>query len=348
MINLISPINSLGYGVAGFNIYKSLASMSGVALWVIGNPEIYTRQDYDIIQEGLKKASVWNNNAPCVKIWHQHDMAQFAGRGKRIGFPFFELDKFSEQEIHSLNSLDSIFVTSEWAKDIILSETNITEVRVVPLGVDRKIFPETDHTYSDKTIFFNCGKWEIRKGHDILVEIFNEAFEKEDNVELWMMCDNPFLKQEDQEQWRKLYKNSKLGEKITIIPRVKTQNEVYSIMSQVDCGLFPSRAEGWNLELLELMSCGKQVIATNYSAHTEFCNKKNCLLINVDNTELAYDGKWFHGKTGNWAEISRSQKDQAVEHLRFVHKNKQKNTEGINTANSLSWSNTARRLLSSV
>ena len=49
-----------------------------------------------------------------------------------------------------------------------------------------------------------------------------------------------------------------------------------------DCGLFPARAEGWNLELLEMMACGKQVIATNYSAHTEFCTKENSILIESD------------------------------------------------------------------
>jgi len=128
MINLITPINSLGYGVAGLNIYKSLLELTNVGLWIIGGPEISSREDYKLIQEGLATARTWDNQAPCIKIWHQHDMAQFVGKGKRIGFPFFELDQFSEQEKHSLNSLDSIFVTSHWAKDIVLSETKIKEV----------------------------------------------------------------------------------------------------------------------------------------------------------------------------------------------------------------------------
>ena len=78
-----------------------------------------------------------------------------------------------------------------------------------------------------------------------------------------------------------MYKGSGLGNKIRMIPRQKTQNDVYNIMIQTDCGVFPARAEGWNLELLEMMACGKQVIATNYSAHTEFCNPDNCRLINT-------------------------------------------------------------------
>ena len=67
-------------------------------------------------------------------------------------------------------------------------------------------------------------------------------------------------------------------------------------MSQTDCGVFPARAEGWNLELLEMMSCGKNVIATNYSSHTEFCNSENCMLVETTELEDAHDGKWFRGQ----------------------------------------------------
>lgn len=348
MINLITPINSLGYGVAGLNIYKSLLELTEVGLWVIGGPEVYNQEDYQLIQQGLATARMWDNKAPCVKIWHQHDMAQFAGKGKRIGFPFFELDKFSKQEKHSLNSLDSIFVTSNWAKEIILSETDIKEVGVIPLGVDLKIFSEKEHNYTDKTIFFNCGKWEIRKGHDILVEIFNNAFEKEDNVELWMMCSNPFLSQEEQNAWISLYKTSKLGDKIKILPRVKTHEEVYNIMKSVDCGIFPSRAEGWNLELLEVMACGKDVIATNYSAHTEFCNSNNSHLVEIKEQEVAYDGKWFLGNVGSWAKISSEEIECFVSHMRDVHKNKTKNTNGVLTARQFTWQQSARSIINNV
>ena len=35
-------------------------------------------------------------------------------------------------------------------------------------------------------------------------------------------------------------------------------------MAGADCGIFLSRAEGWNLGLLEMMAMGKPVITTNY------------------------------------------------------------------------------------
>ena len=167
-----------------------------------------------------------------------------------------------------------------------------------------------------------------------------------------MMCDNPFPNVDNQ-KWIDTYKSSPLGDKIRVIPRQKTQKDVYNIMTQTDCGIFPARAEGWNLELLEMMSCGKHVIATNYSGHTEFCTTENAHLINIDNLETAYDGVWFHGDRGFWAEISENQKDQTIEHMRSIYHKKNEgslspNTSGINTAVKFSWKNSANELLGGI
>jgi glycosyltransferase involved in cell wall biosynthesis len=123
-------------------------------------------------------------------------------------------------------------------------------------------------------------------------------------------------------------------------------------MSQTHCGIFPSRAEGWNLELLEMMACGKHVITTNYSAHTEFCNAENAHLINVENTEVAYDGKWFHGQ-GNWAKLGEKEKDQFIEAIRKVHNlNKNGtlyvNSNGIEISHQLTWNNSAKEIVKNV
>ncbi|NDD84724.1 glycosyltransferase [bacterium] len=351
-INIVCPINQLGYGVTSLNIVKKLSTIRNTSLWCIGNPQVTNQEDANIISQCLKNSQFLDFNAPCIKIWHQHDMTQFAGKGKRIGFPIFELDEFSTLEKHHLNSLDSLFVCSEWAKNVALNNLNISKenIHVIPLGVDLSIFRPKEVNNTGKTIFFNCGKWEIRKGHDIIPEIFTKAFDEKDDVELWMMCQNPFLTENDETLWRNLFLKSKLGNKIKFINRVNTQEEVYNIMSQTDCGLFPARAEGWNLELLEMMACGKHVIATNYAAHTEFCNKDNCYLINIDTIETAYDGQWFHGTHGKWATLNKNQIDQAIEHCRTIHSlkqsgNLQKNTFGISTSNHFTWDNSVENIL---
>jgi glycosyltransferase involved in cell wall biosynthesis len=350
MVNIISPINQLGYGIVGLNIVKSLNELTDISLWPIGQPSVTSQEDADFISGLIQNNQIPDFDAPCLRIWHQHDMAQFAGRGLRIGMPIFELDDFNRVEKHHLSNLDKILVCSEWAKQVVHDTTKHNDIHVVPLGVDTNIFKPSDPSENSTTIFFNCGKWEVRKGHDILFKAFDEAFSLEDDVELWMMCQNPFNSESEEEEWRNLHKRAKMGSKIKLIDRVESQEEVYNIMAKADCGIFPSRGEGWNLELLEMMACGKNVIATNYSAHTEFCNKDNCFLIECEDKELAYDGRWFHGKCGSWAKIDERQLQELSEAMRTIFELKAKgqlslNSHGVQTAKRLSWKSTSLKIL---
>ncbi len=116
--------------------------------------------------------------------------------------------------------------------------------------------------------------------------------------------------------------------------------------------MFPSRAEGWNLGLIECMSVGLNVIATNYSAHTEFVDAANCRIVHVDETEPSRTGEWVWG-AGNWAKLGPSQMEQMVHHLREVHRLKQegslpRNAAGIATAKQFTWRRTAGAVLRAV
>ena len=346
-LNLTAPINDLGYGIAGLNILKGLVRNGcKVSYWPIGQPTARTEEDANIIRDCVSNSETFNVHAPSLRLWHQHDMAQHIGSGPRIGFPIFELNCFADTEKHHLASLDKIIVCSKWAKSIVEKEVPNSDVYVAPLGVDTTIFNPTKKEQTDKTVFLNVGKWEIRKGHDILADAFNTAFSEKDNVELWMMNHNPFLNEEQEKEWHHLYLNSPLGKKVKILPRVETHSEVANIMRNADVGVFPSRAEGWNLEALEMMALGKEVILTNYSAHTEFANGYNSRLINIEETEDAYDGIWFHGQ-GEWGSIGDKQINELVTHMRECHeiKSSVNNKEGVYTAEEFGWNNCSRKIM---
>tara|TARA_B100001778_G_C18594982_1_gene634212 strand:+ start:580 stop:1620 length:1041 start_codon:yes stop_codon:yes gene_type:complete len=341
-INLMAPINQLGYGVAGINILKSLQAENNVALHVIGQPQVTNQTDADAVRKGMDTAQTFDPQAPCVKIWHQNQMAERVGSGKFVGFPIFELDTFNDLEKHHLSACDELMVCSEWAKGVINRAIDGKPCHVVPLGVDMNIFKPATPRNSDKTVFFNCGKWEVRKGHDILINAFKRVLEHGENAELWMMCSNPFNSPEEDARWHQLYNHPQ----VKIIPRAETQQEVYNIMAQVDCGVFPSRAEGWNLELLEMMAAGKHVVTTDYSAHTEFCTKENSGLVTIEDVEPAVDGKWFFGQ-GNWAKLGEHEVwDLSMKMMKFIlDKKGSLNQAGIETANRFSWDNTARKII---
>ena len=355
-INYTAPINQLGYGIVGVNILKSLCDLGhDVALWPISQIEIEPSLE-KYIKTSYENQNTYSNTAPSIRLWHQFDMAQHIGKGPHIGYPIFELDNFTDREKHHLDSQDLLFVCSEWAKEVVASQVSTPTV-VVPLGVDRSLFNENilEQTlelaqikdlvmsWEKNKIFINVGKWEVRKGHDVLVDIFNLAFSEDDNVELWMVCSNPFISPQQEKEWINLYKNSKLGNKIRILPRLTSQRDLAIIMSLADVGVFPARAEGWNLDALELMSCGKTVISTAYAAHTDFMLPEN--LVEITTKETAYDGIWFHGQ-GSWAHIGKAQIDMFVDLMKYHYK-KERNVcqASVEQAKKFSWQNAATKIV---
>jgi glycosyltransferase involved in cell wall biosynthesis len=348
-IHLNSPIGGTGYGVASYNILKALNEQPDVemALSIIGHPHVDDQAAVDLVQQAMTRANSVDYKAPTLKIWHQFDLLNKPGKGKYFALPFYEVDVLDDKEKHHLGFPDQLIVSSKWAKNVLKENGIKKRATVVPMGVDTNIFHpvETKVDKGDKYIFMTVGKWEVRKGHDTIIDCFNQAFTEEDNVELWMATHNGFLNEQQTNEWTNKVQTSKLASKIRMFPRLPTHAKIAELMSYSDCGLYPSRGEGWNLELLEHMAMGKPVIATNWSAHTEFCNKKNARLIDIDEKEPANDGMWFHGKS-NWAKIGQNQIDQLIAHMQDVYNNAVvDNPAGLETAKKFSWKNTAENLL---
>lgn len=343
-LNLHCPINGTGYGITSLNILKGLKEHNiDVSLFPIGtNLEFNTEQDKILLTECLNRSNTFDYDAPCLKIWHQHDLALKIGNKDYYTFPFFEIDTILPKEQHHLNYSDHIFVASQWAKQILENNKITKPIHVAPLGVDTSIFtnPAKLRMDRDNYVFFHIGKWEHRKAQDFLVQVFDNAFDKDDKVELWLLPYNPFLSEEENQYWINLVSQCKLTDKIKLFNRLPSQMHLAEFIYYGDCGVFLSRAEGWNNEVIETMAMNKPVIVTNYSAHTEYCNDKNSYLVNIDSVEPAHDNKWFFGQ-GNWAKLGDHQMEQAVHYMKYVYNNRiDSNPEGLKTAKYYSWSRT--------
>jgi glycosyltransferase involved in cell wall biosynthesis len=344
-LNLNCPIGGTGYGITSLNIFKALSNLDiNIALFPIGQSmELNNSNEKPFIDKALHNAAFFDKNAPCLKIWHQNDLANRIGNGHFYAFPFFEVDKLNAREIHHLNYCDYIFVASEWGKKVLLNNGINKKIYVAPLAVDLDIFkiPIKIKIQNPNYIFFHIGKWEYRKSHDFLIKAFDTAFDHNDNVELRLVPHNPFLNEAETTQWMSLVSTAKLANKIKVFNRLPTQYHLAEFISQGDCGVFLSRAEGWNNEILESMALNKPIIATNYSAHTEYCDEKNCYLVGIDELEIADDKRWFFGE-GSWAKLGQNQLEQTVNYMRYVYDNRiSSNPNGVESAAKFNWNNTA-------
>lgn len=351
-LTFIAPYARTGYGIAASQLLRALQQKQvPVAFFPIGAVDQALIEN-PLLDQALRLQGAYRTDVPSVRFSQQFDLALHAGRGRHVAYTTFELDQLTENERHHLRNQDAICVASEWGRQVCL-DNDITGVpiHVVPHGVDRLVFHEhvTPSTRWDETVFMQIGKLETRKGQLEMLRAFEAAFAPTDRVRLVISCRNPFMSRAEFDAMLAPFRKSPMASRVTILTaEMPTLQEVAALMAGADCGVFPSRAEGWNLEALEMLSMGKPIIATSYSAHTEYLNRDNARLITIDSLEQARSDR---GELpGRWAAWGASQHEQLVEHLRDVHTRKQqgrlaRNDAGMRTATRYSWANAADCLL---
>ncbi|MES2521549.1 MAG: glycosyltransferase family 4 protein, partial [Gemmatimonadota bacterium] len=258
--SLIAPHSRTGYGVAGAQLLRAMQALDvPVTLFPMG-PIDRTLTDNPRLRAALNAQTTYRDDVPSVRLAQQFDLALHVGRGPRVGFTIFELDTFSDRERHHMARQDALVVCSEWARQVCL-ENGLTErpIHVVPLGVDRAVFHEgvTGAQRGNDTVFLQVGKLEPRKGQLELLRAFEDAFTPKDDVRLVLACANPFMPRAELEAMQRPFMQSRMASRITLhTTELPSQHDVARLMAGADCGVFAARAEGWNLEALEMLSMG--------------------------------------------------------------------------------------------
>lgn len=351
-LNLMAPIsNQIGYGIVGTNLLKALDNSGiSISLFPIASQPQFEPQDRQIIEQCLSNANDYDSNAPVLKIWHENDLATtIHSNGPYITFPFFETD-FNTQKQKHIGLSDLVFVTCEWAKNIISKYRDESTVKIVPLGVDTKFFRPNLPVKRNPNIFqiFSIGKWEVRKNHKQIISCFSKAFTPKQSVQLNLLTHNPFLTPSEVIYWQNLCYESDLASKIHMMPRLNTTKEVASFIASQDLGLFLSSSENWDLSVPQAQACFKHVIVSDCTAHQAYCNKDNSMLIKMGPDVPAKDNKWFNGDF-TWVSFGKEQEEQTVEYLRNSYKQWKENPGGFvnrnDVAEKFTWENTAKRIV---
>ena len=109
-----------------------------------------------------------------------------------------------------------------------------------------------------------------------------------------------------------------------------------------------SGAEGWNLPSFNATCLGKWSIVLNGSAHKDWANEKNCILIDPSGKEPVYDNIFFkEGAEFNQGNIYTFDEDEFVESMKLAEiKCKNLNTEGQKLKEKFTYKNTLNTILS--
>jgi glycosyltransferase involved in cell wall biosynthesis len=125
------------------------------------------------------------------------------------------------------------------------------------------------------------------------------------------------------------------------------------LYNNYDAMVFPSRAEGWGLPLIEAIACGLPVISTYYSGHTEYLSAINGQFVRLDHqlhpiTCCEFLRHWKSG--GQWAVSSA---EEIAAKLVFLKENygsfqKQAMAASQTIRDHFSWRHAAEQAVSSL
>lgn len=366
-LNFIAPINDLGYGIHARGIISGLSSLGheSYRLKVIGQRSGELSAKEIVTINGLSRTP-WNRKAPCLKLWHEYDMEDLSG-SRLIAYPVWETTKLLPQATNYLSQMDAVIVTSKWGEEVL--KQNIGDQ--VPVFIVNEAGQEFYHEVTDQKFptftFLHVGKFEYRKCTAEIIESYVRVFrDSTKETRLIMHCFNPF----DRDFTNNMYKvleglglkshysatdNSRiigsLGNAIVEIPKSRlSKAELYTLYKRSHVGIYPSRGEGWNLDLFESITAGMPCVASYVSAHTEYLKEDlgypQDLLLKNGKEEVANDGKWFKGDRGNW--ISPD-KEELTEKIRYSFNNYEslvKNFDMTKIKEKFTWENSAKQLIS--
>jgi glycosyltransferase involved in cell wall biosynthesis len=216
---------------------------------------------------------------------------------KNFAYTFFE-NELTPHSLENAKRYDLILGGSTWCRDR-MRERGIDPCGVLIQGIDpERFFPIEPEPPTERFVIFSGGKFELRKGQDLVlraVKILQEKYPDIWLVNCWyniwpesmrLMGISPHIRFEMgpgswQELMQRTYAMNGLDPArivtCELIPAA-LQRELYR---NTAVGVFPNRCEGGtNLVLMEYMACGKPVIASYASGHTDIVNPNNALLLN--------------------------------------------------------------------
>jgi glycosyltransferase involved in cell wall biosynthesis len=279
-----------------------------------------------------------------------------------FGYTFFE-NELTDRSKENAKRYDFVLGGSTWCLER-MREKGIDNCAVLIQGIDPTLFsPIDDPVDPERFVIFSGGKFELRKGQDLVLRAVKIMQDKYPDVwlvncwyNLWpastrLMSYSPHIRFEHREgeSWtqtmQRTYETNGLDGRRIVTCELMPQGLQRDLFARSDIGLFPNRCEGGtNLVLMEYMACAKPVIVSNTSGHKDIVHAGNALLLNALSPFNLVDAKGT--LVGRWQEPSL---DEVVAGLEFAYHHRTElkrygRQAGIDLKQ-FTWAHSARRLL---
>lgn len=331
MINLNIPLNSTSLGQVSYNLFKAFDELGeDIAIVPIGNASLscfeISKEQGEKIQEAVNRGSYeYDRDAPTFKLWHINGLRDAVGRSPHA-MTFHETSTLTSFEAQILRSLDKIYVSSKYSKEVFAQQVPEEIIKYVPLGFDSDSFKKVDLPHDDTIVFGLRGKLEKRKHTLKVLSAWVKRFGGDPRYRLDCSIFNPFY--QDEEQTRMIFEALPNGEKpfnLNILPNYPSNAEYNQCLNAADIDLTGmSGCEGFNLPLFQSLCLGKHAVVLNAHVHKDFCNEENSILVEPSGTILAEDNKFFIPgqpiNQGRWFDFEEDELVAAMEKAAAVAK----------------------------
>lgn len=298
----------LGVGEAGRRLSRAV-SHTGVPWEMVGvSIGPLSRQEHTF-RGVLANEAGYENSILCVNADQTPRLTSMLNlgspRGRRVGYWFWELERFPERFHNAFDHVDEVWVASEFNRAAIAAATD-KPVTVVPLPVHVPTHPArlTRRQLGipeDRTVFlanFDYLSVMARKNPLGTIEAYRRAFEPHDGACLVLKSINGHLRSLDREQVRMAAAGR---DDIILKEEYLSNTQMLAMTELVDAVVSLHRSEGYGLNLVDAMSRRTPVIATAYSGNMAFMDEATALLVPYEMVEVGKDAAPYDS-TALWAE----------------------------------------------
>lgn len=274
-INWVKHLRRLGIDV---NVHPKFRPQPGSPEWNILDEE--ERSMFDAAFEKRKIGVIETN--PFDFESNQSDI--------RIANTMCESDKVSQDWPAKLNAMHHIIVPNEFCKQTFINSGVKQDITVIPHGVDTDRFKYFDRPKTDIFTFGILGYLDAndRKGAFDVIRAFASEFDPVEPVELLIHSSDPMFS----------YYRNFTDSRIHVDTRQLSFEQVNLFYGNLNCFVFPSKAEGVGYPPREAMATGLPVILTNWSGLSDIALPNISYPINPAKLEPRPN---FIHQNGNWA-----------------------------------------------
>lgn len=274
----------------------------------------------------VSEENPYNINLVQINIDRLHSVIQETDKSYfqnkyNIAFWAWELENFPEESKVFFSLFNEIWVPSNFCTEAISKVSPVPVVKMMhSIEIETPSFTRKDFNLpEDKFIFmtmFDYYSSIVRKNPIATIEAYEKSFGK-NNPDVLLLIKTSISKEFSDEK-KMLVDRIANNKSIIIIEEILERDQLYSLMNCCNCFVSLHRSEGFGLTMAEAMYLGKPVIATAYSANTEFMNLNNSFPVKYDLIKTG-DLYYFSTEKDIWADADV---DHASEQMSLVYNDK--------------------------